>query len=130
MYIIGPFARVVTTALKLQNVTESRVGFKLKTTAPRHYCVRPNSGIIEPHGEQIVSGQFNEDTIFNMCIVMLEPMNEEDIAERSKDKFMVQSMCVDDNITVKDLDNAVNNLNITVHVVIDIYRFNKLMKTV
>ena len=47
-------------------------------------------------------------------------MNEGEIAERSKDKFMVQSMCVDDSITVKDLDNAVNNLNITVHIVIDI----------
>ena len=57
-------------------------------------------------------------------------MNEEEIAERSKDKFMVQSMCVDDSITIKDLDIAVNNLNITVHVVIDINRFNKLIQTV
>ena len=61
LYIyIGPFARIVTTALKLQNVTESRVGFKMKTTAPIQYRVRPNCGIIEPHGEQIVLGQFNE----------------------------------------------------------------------
>lgn len=53
---IGPFTEVVTTTLKLGNPTNERVGFKVKTTAPKQYCVRPNSGIIDPHGEQVVSG--------------------------------------------------------------------------
>uniref|UniRef100_A0A8D1P8F1 VAMP associated protein B and C n=1 Tax=Sus scrofa TaxID=9823 RepID=A0A8D1P8F1_PIG len=43
----GPFTDVVTTNLKLGNPTDRNVCFKVKTTAPRRYCVRPNSGIID-----------------------------------------------------------------------------------
>ncbi|TNN78641.1 Vesicle-associated membrane protein-associated protein B [Liparis tanakae] len=43
----GPFSDVVTTNLKLSNPTDRNVCFKVKTTAPRRYCVRPNSGIID-----------------------------------------------------------------------------------
>ena len=56
----GPFSSVVTTSLTLKNPTNEKIGFKVKTTAPKQYCVRPNSGIIPPHGEQIVSGMFND----------------------------------------------------------------------
>ena len=41
---------------------------------------------------------------------MLQPMNETAIAERSKHKFMVQSMCVGDNFVADDLDNAVSKI--------------------
>ncbi|NXE57535.1 VAPB protein, partial [Casuarius casuarius] len=37
----------VTTNLKLGNPTVRNVCFKVKTTAPRRYCVRPNSAIID-----------------------------------------------------------------------------------
>ncbi|KTG33411.1 hypothetical protein cypCar_00025877, partial [Cyprinus carpio] len=43
----GPFTDVVTTTLKLANPTDRSVCFKVKTTAPRRYCVRPNSGVID-----------------------------------------------------------------------------------
>ncbi|KAG9339701.1 hypothetical protein JZ751_023347 [Albula glossodonta] len=43
----GPFTDVVTTTLKLNNPTDRNVCFKVKTTAPRRYCVRPNSGVID-----------------------------------------------------------------------------------
>uniref|UniRef100_A0A4X2LT58 VAMP associated protein B and C n=1 Tax=Vombatus ursinus TaxID=29139 RepID=A0A4X2LT58_VOMUR len=43
----GPFTDVVTTNLKLGNPSDRNVCFKVKTTAPRRYCVRPNSGIID-----------------------------------------------------------------------------------
>ncbi|XP_053328818.1 vesicle-associated membrane protein-associated protein A-like [Spea bombifrons] len=39
----GPFTDVVTTNLKLRNPSERKVCFKVKTTAPRRYCVRPNA---------------------------------------------------------------------------------------
>ena len=52
----GPFSEVVTTKLTLKNPTNTHVGFKVKTTAPKQYCVRPNSGIIEPHENACVSG--------------------------------------------------------------------------
>ncbi|ERE78031.1 vesicle-associated membrane protein-associated protein B-like protein [Cricetulus griseus] len=42
----GPFTDVVTTNLKLGNPTDRNVCFKVKTTALRRYCVRPNSGVM------------------------------------------------------------------------------------
>uniref|UniRef100_A0A8D2AI45 VAMP associated protein B and C n=1 Tax=Sciurus vulgaris TaxID=55149 RepID=A0A8D2AI45_SCIVU len=52
----GPFTDVVTTNLKLGNPTDRNVCFKVKTTAPRRYCVRPNSGIIDAGASVNVSG--------------------------------------------------------------------------
>nr|CAH7741310.1 unnamed protein product [Callosobruchus chinensis] len=43
----GPFNVSVTSYMKLTNPSEERVMFKIKTTAPKMYCVRPNSGILE-----------------------------------------------------------------------------------
>ncbi|XP_071521679.1 vesicle-associated membrane protein-associated protein A [Panulirus ornatus] len=74
----GPFTDVVTSQLKLTNPTEKRVCFKVKTTAPRRYCVRPNSGVVEPHGSVSVA-------------VMLQPFDY-DPHEKNKHKFMVQSL--------------------------------------
>ncbi|GFN79281.1 vesicle-associated membrane protein/synaptobrevin-binding protein [Plakobranchus ocellatus] len=44
----GPFTDVVVADLNLTNPTDKRICFKVKTTAPKRYCVRPNSGILEP----------------------------------------------------------------------------------
>lgn len=44
----GPFTAVVTAHLKLRNPSARKVCFKVKSTSPRHYCVRPSSGVIEP----------------------------------------------------------------------------------
>ncbi|KAM7125340.1 vesicle-associated membrane protein-associated protein B/C isoform 4-T4 [Molossus nigricans] len=74
----GPFTDVVTTNLKLGNLTDRNVCFKVKTTAPRRYCVRPNSGIIDA------------GAVINVS-VMLQPFDY-DPNEKSKHKFMVQSM--------------------------------------
>lgn len=53
---LGPFTDVVTAYLKLTNPTERNVCFKVKTTAPRRYCVRPNSGVIDAGTSINVSG--------------------------------------------------------------------------
>ncbi|MEE6509676.1 hypothetical protein FKM82_027315 [Ascaphus truei] len=74
----GPFTDVVTTNLKLNNPIDKNVCFKVKTTAPRRYCVRPNSGVIEGGSSINVS-------------VMLQPFDY-DPNEKSKHKFMVQSI--------------------------------------
>ncbi|XP_051915311.1 vesicle-associated membrane protein-associated protein B-like isoform X2 [Hippocampus zosterae] len=74
----GPFTDVVTANLKLTNPTDRNVCFKVKTTAPRRYCVRPNSGIIDA------------GTSINVS-VMLQPFDY-DPNEKSKHKFMVLSM--------------------------------------
>ncbi|XP_048879017.1 vesicle-associated membrane protein-associated protein A-like [Brienomyrus brachyistius] len=74
----GPFTDVVTTNLRLKNPSDRKVCFKVKTTAPRRYCVRPNSGVIEPGTSMTVS-------------VMLQPFDY-DPNEKSKHKFMVQTI--------------------------------------
>lgn len=53
----GPFTDVVTANLKLKNPSDRRVCFKVKTTAPRRYCVRPNSGVIDPGATVNISGK-------------------------------------------------------------------------
>lgn len=78
----GPFTDVVTSELKLVNPSEQKVCFKVKTTAPKRYCVRPNSGIIEPSQSVNVS-------------VMLQPFDY-DPQEKNKHKFMVQTMFAPD----------------------------------
>lgn len=78
----GPFTDVVTSELKLGNPSEKRVCFKVKTTAPKRYCVRPNSGLIEPGLDVTVA-------------VMLQPFDY-DPNERNKHKFMVQTMFAPD----------------------------------
>ncbi|XP_072540043.1 vesicle-associated membrane protein-associated protein B/C isoform X2 [Salminus brasiliensis] len=81
----GPFTDVVTTTLKLANPTDRNVCFKVKTTAPRRYCVRPNSGVIDA------------GTSINVS-VMLQPFDY-DPNEKSKHKFMVQSLIAPPDMT-------------------------------
>ncbi|XP_042582428.1 vesicle-associated membrane protein-associated protein B-like isoform X1 [Cyprinus carpio] len=81
----GPFTDVVTTTLKLANPTDRSVCFKVKTTAPRRYCVRPNSGVIDA------------GTSINVS-VMLQPFDY-DPNEKSKHKFMVQSLLAPPDMT-------------------------------
>nr|ADO28099.1 vesicle-associated membrane protein-associated protein b [Ictalurus furcatus] len=81
----GPFTDVVTTTLKLANPTDRNVCFKVKTTAPRRHCVRPNSGVIEAGTSVNVS-------------VMLQPFDY-DPNEKSKHKFMVQSLMAPPDMT-------------------------------
>ena len=83
----GPFTDVVTTQLKLTNTTDRPALFKIKTTAPKSYCVRPNSGVIEAGQSAAIS-------------VMLQPF-EYNPEDKPKHKFMVQSMFApDDNYDV------------------------------
>nr|CAI5853119.1 unnamed protein product [Callosobruchus analis] len=73
----GPFNVSVTSYMKLTNPTDERVMFKIKTTAPKMYCVRPNSGILE--GKAVME-----------VAVCLQPFLFNP-AEKNKHKFMVQS---------------------------------------
>ncbi|KAL7851199.1 hypothetical protein AOLI_G00215550 [Acnodon oligacanthus] len=81
----GPFTDVVTANLKLSNPSDRKVCFKVKTTAPRRYCVRPNSGAIDPGSSLNIS-------------VMLQPFDY-DPNEKSKHKFMVQTIFAPATIT-------------------------------
>ncbi|XP_055607109.1 vesicle-associated membrane protein/synaptobrevin-binding protein [Uranotaenia lowii] len=75
---VGPFCTAVSSYMRLTNPTEHIIMFKIKTTAPKKYCVRPNWGVLEP-----------KDTI--EIAIILQPFNF-DATEKNKHKFMVQSM--------------------------------------
>uniref|UniRef100_A0A2K5BZB2 Vesicle-associated membrane protein-associated protein A n=1 Tax=Aotus nancymaae TaxID=37293 RepID=A0A2K5BZB2_AOTNA len=84
----GPSTDAVTTNLQLGNPSARKVCFKVKTTAPRRYCVRPNSGITDPGSTVTVS-------------VMLQPFDC-DPNEKSKHKFMVQTVFAPPNTSDMD----------------------------
>ncbi|KAJ5474979.1 Vesicle-associated membrane protein-associated protein A [Penicillium diatomitis] len=77
-----PFTQEVCEVLHLQNPTPVPVVFKVKTTAPKHYCVRPNSGRIEP-GKQV-----------DVQVLLQAMKDEPPLEQKCKDKFLVQSVAV------------------------------------
>lgn len=88
----GPFeSRVVTSYLELHNPSIDTICFKVKTTAPRRYCVRPNSGTVEPGCKVRIA-------------IMLQPMEDETPNERVRHKFMVQSTILQQD--TKNLDSV------------------------
>lgn len=74
----GPFNVPVTSYMKLTNPSDKKVLFKIKTTAPKKYCVRPNSGILDPKNVIEIA-------------ICLQPFIF-DPAEKNKHKFMVQTV--------------------------------------
>lgn len=44
----------------LKNPTDQSILFKIKTTAPKRYCVRPNSGLLEPNQHLEVASEYDE----------------------------------------------------------------------
>ncbi|EGE85664.2 integral ER membrane protein Scs2 [Blastomyces dermatitidis ATCC 18188] len=85
-----PFTREVSQTLTIENNNDEPVAFKVKTTAPKSYCVRPNSGRIGA-GESID------------VQVLLQAMKDDRSVGTSKDKFLVQSVAVS---TDKDFSNV------------------------
>ncbi|KIV80071.1 hypothetical protein PV11_07600 [Exophiala sideris] len=88
-----PFNQEVTETLRLANPNNAPVAFKVKTTAPKQYCVRPNSGMIPPN--EAVEVQ-----------VLLQAMKEEPpLDAKCRDKFLVQTV-----LTSQDQDPNVTTL--------------------
>jgi vesicle-associated membrane protein-associated protein A len=53
----GPFEDYVSVSLTIRNPTDKRMAFKIKTTAPKRYCVKPNSGVLDPGQLMKVNGK-------------------------------------------------------------------------
>ncbi|MCJ1443713.1 MAG: phosphatidylinositol-binding protein scs2 [Stictis urceolatum] len=89
-----PFTQEVTQILRLKNPHDAPVAFKVKTTAPKQYCVRPNSGSIEANEEVEVQ-------------VLLQAMKEDPpLDAKCRDKFLVQSAMVNDADSANGADGA------------------------
>ncbi|KAH8373653.1 vesicle-associated membrane protein-associated protein B/C [Drosophila serrata] len=87
---VGPFNRPVVTIMSLRNNSAMPLVFKIKTTAPKRYCVRPNIGKILPY----------RSTQVEIC---LQPFIY-DQQEKNKHKFMVQSVLAPTDADLTDLN--------------------------
>ncbi|XP_027360197.1 vesicle-associated protein 1-2-like isoform X5 [Abrus precatorius] len=80
----------ISCTLQLSNKTDSYVAFKVKTTNPKKYCVRPNTGIVSPRSTCDV-------------IVTMQAQKEAPADMQCKDKFLLQSVKTPDGATPKDI---------------------------
>ncbi|KAI9354155.1 PapD-like protein [Pilaira anomala] len=86
-----PFTRISKESLHVKNPGNQPVIFKVKTTAPKQYCVRPNAGRIEPNSEIEVQ-------------IILQPLKEEPGPDfKCKDKFLVQTAPIQESFEQADV---------------------------
>ncbi|KAI9081305.1 hypothetical protein K1719_036726 [Acacia pycnantha] len=80
----------ISCSLQLSNKTDDCVAFKVKTTNPRKYCVRPNTGIVLPRSTCDI-------------IVTMQAQKEAPPDMQCKDKFLLQSVVASPGATAKDI---------------------------
>ncbi|XP_057546621.1 vesicle-associated protein 1-3-like isoform X1 [Amaranthus tricolor] len=81
--------KLSTCWMELSSKTDINVAFKVKTTHPKKYCVRPNSGLISPGSS---------------CVVKVSMQAQKDYpAPLPKDKFLVLSMIAPVGMNAEDI---------------------------
>ena len=86
-------ARCVMTLTHPGN-SKSHLAFKVKTTQPRRYLVRPNQGIVAPGSSETVNILLVEKDK-QMLLQSFDRLGQSAL-DHSKDKFLLQSCIVDD----------------------------------
>ncbi|XP_057445032.1 uncharacterized protein LOC130737297 [Lotus japonicus] len=86
----------ISSSLQLSNQTDEYVAFKVKTTNPTKYCVRPNTGVVLPRSTCDVT-------------VTMQAQKEAPPDMQCKDKFLILSVKVDDGVTPKDITSEMFN---------------------
>lgn len=77
-------------SMQLTNKTDQYIAFKVKTTSPKRYCVRPNAGVVLPN------------SVCNVTVTM-QAHKEAPADMQCKDKFLIQSVVVPRGTTNKDI---------------------------
>ncbi|XP_050216016.1 vesicle-associated protein 1-3-like [Mercurialis annua] len=81
-------------SIQLVNRSDDQyVAFKVKTTSPKKYCVRPNIGVVEPNSKCEIT-----------VIMLAQKVAPPDL--HCKDKFLVQSTVVPLRTTDEDITSA------------------------
>ena len=57
-------------SMVLTNLTDGYCAFKIKTTRPKKYCVKPNWGRLGPHEQKVVKGTYGIVTEWQTVIVL------------------------------------------------------------
>ncbi|KAG6061869.1 hypothetical protein E4U17_006675 [Claviceps sp. LM77 group G4] len=73
-----PFTIEVARTLTIRNTGTVPLAFKVKTTAPKQYCVRPNAGRIEPGNS------------FDVTVLLQAMKQDPPLDAKCRDKFLVQ----------------------------------------
>ncbi|QPG73014.1 hypothetical protein FOA43_000318 [Brettanomyces nanus] len=89
----SPFTKQQTQEVTVSNDTSSYLAFKVKTTAPKIYCVRPNASTVAP-GESVT-----------VHIILQGLAEEPAIGTKCKDKFLFVSVPCDDTVDPKLVSN-------------------------
>jgi hypothetical protein len=83
-------------SMQLTNKTDHYVAFKVKTTNPKQYCVRPNIGVVLPGSTCDVT-------------VTMQAQREAPPDMQCKDKFLVQSVAAENGATTQDISAEMFN---------------------
>ncbi|OVA15300.1 MSP domain [Macleaya cordata] len=86
----------ISCSLQLSNNTDNYVAFKVKTTNPKKYCVRPNTGIVLPRSTCDV-------------VVTMQAQREAPLDMQCKDKFLLQSVIASAGATPKEINPEMFN---------------------
>ncbi|KAJ9171235.1 hypothetical protein P3X46_014626 [Hevea brasiliensis] len=93
----------ISCSLQLLNKSDNYVAFKVKTTNPKKYCVRPNTGVVSPRSTCDV-------------IVTMQAQKEAPPDMQCKDKFLLQSVVASPGATAKDVNAEMFNKEAGHHV--------------
>lgn len=75
--IVAPFTAQSTEYVTIANNSQEQIAFKVKTTAPKFYCVRPNAALLGP-GESV-----------QVHVILLGLGKEPEADFKCRDKFLV-----------------------------------------
>lgn len=85
----SPFTKQQTQEVTVTNDTSKEMAFKVKTTAPKLYCVRPNASTVAP-GESVT-----------VNIILQGLAAEPAVGTRCRDKFLFVSVPCDSSVDAK-----------------------------
>ncbi|PWZ16287.1 Vesicle-associated protein 1-1 [Zea mays] len=80
----------ISCTLQLTNKTDKQVAFKVKTTSPKKYCVRPNNSMVVPQSKADI-------------VVTMQAQWDAPPYMHCKDKFLVQSAIMAKEIMPKEV---------------------------
>lgn len=86
----------ISCSVQLVNTTEFYVAFKVKTTSPKKYCVRPNTGVVSPGATCDIT-------------VTMQAQRDAPADMQCKDKFLVQSVILADDADHKEVSQDAFN---------------------
>ncbi|WOH06821.1 hypothetical protein DCAR_0626249 [Daucus carota subsp. sativus] len=93
----------ICCSFQLSNKSDKHVAFKVKTTNPKKYSVRPNNGIVLPRSQSNVT-------------VTMQAQKEVPSDMQCNDKFLVQSVAAPVGATLKDITPEMFNKEAGNHV--------------